>query len=137
MGKEDNKEKELQAHILKLYQLKKSEVQTHYAQLKIRIPHHLINVTVNSLLEAGATVSPELVVPLATDNYFRGLSNLKRKIIELSDAHIEHLKEYRSSIRKKIPESMLEKKVSDLTDEEWNILGIDMAEFKRILKSSY
>lgn len=136
MDLDNNRKLELLAHIMALGEEKKREIVDHYAEVKLRIPSYLKNVTVDQLREAGATVGHDLVIPLNTDNHYRKLSRLKEKLTELRDAHIEQVKKYYDNVKKGLPKSLLEKKISDLDESDWNTLGIDMARFRESLRNA-
>lgn len=110
----------------------KRAIQIYYAELKIKLPTWLKTLTIGELEAAGGTIDSDIFIPREAVDRIRNNADLYKKkvlvlekleeIVQLERARII---EFYKNIKKQIPIELLNKKLIDVTDDEWLVLGID------------
>lgn len=125
---------EVLPHIRALIEEHKREISILYSELKLRLPSYLKTITIQQLREAGATVDPDISFPRGAEDRIRKHVCINGKINEVRETFRNQVMEYYANVKKELPNELLKKKVEQLSDDEWNQLGIDIIKFRKTLR---
>lgn len=112
----------------------KREISIHYSEIKLRLPTYLKSVTIGQIREAGGTVNPDITIPRSVKEHLQKSTCINEKFNEVRDCFKEQVREYYNNVKKQLPDELLQKKMSELTQDEWNLIGIDVTRFKQTIE---
>lgn len=113
-------------HLFALVEEHKRDIGIIYSELKLRLPSYLKSATIEQLRKAGATIDPDISVPRGTEDYIQKYVSLTDKIRETEETFKTQVIDYYKKVKKDLPKEILNKRMEDLNEEEWALLGINL-----------
>lgn len=120
--------------------IKLLEIESHYAELKLSLPSHIKTSTLRVLRNVGANFDTEIYIPRNAEERLRLISStsekrnhLKTKLDDIKEQFEKQTKTHYSNIKKKHTKEFLNKKLGELDDDEWLLLGLDMNKYREQL----
>lgn len=136
----DQNRNDLLRHIRGLIDNRKREIQSYYAELKLKLPSNLKNLKIKDLQEAGATIDPMTIILSrislekikADGEVVRKREKLIEKLQEIREDYKRQTRIYFTNMKSQIDPDLLKKTMKELDDSDLEKLGISVYWYNKI-----